>query len=180
MKVNFFVEVHEASRRLQNVPAYADFIMIVGLCLLLYSMLQILMGISRAWKQMMNRRIAAAMAKRKSVKDDFRSRNGYSWDYVIIFKVFGPQEIESEAQKKNNMKFILNQLSEAGLETKMFYSVMRQHVFCKIRAGMTRLVREADRIGYKLQLDSAGISNYLAEGKRYEKISPDGKQRCIL
>ena len=34
---------------------------------------------------------------------------------------------------------------------------------------MPRLIIEADRTGYKLQLDPSGVSNYLAEGKRYEK-----------
>lgn len=148
------------------LPAYADFMIIFGICLIFYALLRILTSISNKWKEMMMRRIAVALAKRKAIKDDFRARNGYSWDYVCIFKVFDSDEIISKVQNKFSMKYILTQIADAGLETKLFYSAMKKQVFCKIRAALPRLSREADRVNYKLNLDPMGVSNYLAEGKK--------------
>ena len=153
-------------RRLLGVPAYADFLIIFGICLMFYSMLKLLMSISNKWKEMMMRRISIALAKRKAIKDDFRARNGYSWDYVCIFKVFDSDEDIKPIQKKRSMKYILTQLSDGGLETKLFYSAMKKQVFCKIRAALPRLCREADRVKYKLKLDPMGVANYLSEGKK--------------
>jgi anoctamin-10/anoctamin-7 len=102
----------------------------------------------------MRDRIVDALKKQKSVKDNFRSQNGYSWDYVIVFKIYGPEQVESEKQIKYNMKHILNQLADAGLETKLFYNVKMNQVFCKIRCPLKRLMKEADRTNYKLLLDS--------------------------
>ena len=39
------------SRRLQSTPAYADFIVIVGLCLTLFMLLKILLAMSNRWKR---------------------------------------------------------------------------------------------------------------------------------
>ena len=52
------------------LPAYADFMIIFGICLIFYALLRILTSISNKWKEMMMRRIAVALAKRKAIKDD--------------------------------------------------------------------------------------------------------------
>jgi len=99
-------------------------------------------------------RIQAALKKRKGLKDPFRNENGYSWDFVFIFKVLGLKDTETPKQMKYNVKYILCQLADAGLETKLFYSVRCNKVFCKIRCPLRRLYAEADRMNYKLLLDS--------------------------
>lgn len=74
---------------------------------------------------MLQRRIDKALAKRKLVKDPFRNENGYSWDYVIVFKVFSIRDELTEAQKipSRTVKGIVDLLAAAGLQTKLFYSV---------------------------------------------------------
>jgi hypothetical protein len=52
---------------------------------------------------------------------------------------------------------ILIKLGEAGLETKLFYSIQNDEVYCKIRCPLKRLMLEADRIDYKLQLETSQV-----------------------
>lgn len=61
-----------------------------------------------------------------------RSQNGYSWDYVFIFKVYKASEKLSEKQKDPTctIKGILDRLSEAGLQTKLYYSVQVCSLLC--------------------------------------------------
>jgi len=35
----------------------------------------------------MQARVTKALLKRRNTKDDFRDVNGYSWDFVMAFKV---------------------------------------------------------------------------------------------
>lgn len=56
------------------------------------------------------------------MKDKFRTLNGYSWDYALVFKVFKKDEKLSPKQKEFTFKKILCALSEGGIETKVFYS----------------------------------------------------------
>ena len=83
----------------------------------------------------MKKRIDDALEKRKLYNDPFRADNGYSWDYVMVFKVFKPEkgytvgatfvagDKMTDIQKKRNLKFVIDRLAEAGLQTKLFYSV---------------------------------------------------------
>lgn len=118
---------------------------------------------------MMIARIKAAEKKRKGLKDPFRADNGYSWDFVMIFNVLGLKDTETPKQMKYSLKFILSQLADAGLETKLFYSVRCNKVYCKIRCPIRRLYAEADRIGYKLLLDSTRYRHFVRR-RRYLTI----------
>ena len=71
----------------------------------------------------MQRRVADAIKKRRNKKDQFRKLNGYSWDYVIVFKVYHEDDILSQSQRKFGMKNVLGRLSAGGMETRLFYSV---------------------------------------------------------
>lgn len=122
------------------------------------------MRISNNWRLMMKARIAAALAKRKEVKDPFRSQNGYSWDYCMVFKVRDISERVKPVQQKKSLKFIINSLAESGLQTKLFYSVQKDEVYMKIRCPLGRLQKEADRINYKLPLEPTCLANKLREG----------------
>jgi len=112
----------------------------------------------------MKKRIKDALDKRKLVKDTFRNTYGYSWDYVMVFRVAPVEEKMTQVQNENSLKFILGRISDAGLQNRLFYSVQRDEVYCKIRCPMPRLLREADRINYRLRLEPAGLANKLREG----------------
>lgn len=71
----------------------------------------------------MKGRIEAALDKRKAYHDPFRGKYGYSWDYVMVFKVYNHDEAQTPFQQKYSLKMVLNRLADAGLETKLFYSV---------------------------------------------------------
>ena len=75
--------------------------------------------------RMLQRRIDKALAKRKLVKDPFRNENGYSWDYVIVFKVYTVSDELTEAQKmpSRTVKGIVDSLAASGIQTKLFYSI---------------------------------------------------------
>ena len=60
--------------------------------------------------------------------DDFRSQNGHSWDYVFVFNVFDSSDLLTNFQKKNSVRKIVEKVTRAGLETKMFFSVQRDEV----------------------------------------------------
>ena len=64
-----------------------------------------------------------AKERRRVKHDKFRDENGYSWDYVIAFKVYEEDEIVTEEQQKYNMKYILSHLALGGIETRLSYSV---------------------------------------------------------
>lgn len=130
--------------------------------------------------RMMKDRIARALAKRKLVSDPFRAQNGYSWDYVIVFNIAPVFKYDAdklnkitEDDKKFSLKGILNLLSGAGLQTKLFYSCQRDEVYCKIRAPLKRLLIEADRIDYKLLLEPNMVGAMLSEGNL---TGPEEKQ----
>lgn len=72
---------------------------------------------------MMEERVLVALERRKNAKDRFREENGYSWDYVFVFKVYEDDEEISEMQQEFNMKLILGQLGAGGLEFRLLYSI---------------------------------------------------------
>jgi hypothetical protein len=85
-------------------PGFVDFVVVVGLSLLLCYLLRVLKRISAEHKAKMKARIKAAMDKRKEVKDPFRNTYGYSWDYVMVFKVTESKKRVTGRQKESSMK----------------------------------------------------------------------------
>ena len=69
-------------------------------------------------------RIKKALSLRRSKTDEFRSQNGYGWDYVLVFKVYDEDEVSTSMQRKFSMKLILGQLGQANLETRLHYSLL--------------------------------------------------------
>jgi hypothetical protein len=67
-------------------------------------------------------------------------------------------------QNETSLRFIINRLANAGLQTKLFYSTQHDEVYCKIRCSMKRLMIEADRVNYKLQLEPTSLAAKLREG----------------
>jgi len=106
-------------------------------------------------------RTRKALEKRRLIDDKFREINGYSWDYVFVFKVYDEDEVLSSQQQKFNIKRILTQLGLGGFEIRMFYSVERNKVFCKVRVPIERLYVEADRIDMKLPCNPDGLKKLI-------------------
>ena len=102
----------------------------------------------------------------KQKRDDFYDLNGYTYDFVLIFKVRGDDEKGhlNEYQKMYTMKNIILRLEKGNLECKFFYSCQRDEVYVKIRASPQRLEYEAYRIEYKLQLDPEKLRSRLHVG----------------
>lgn len=144
---------------------------------------------SDRWRRLMKVRVEMAIAKRKLLQDRFRIDNGYSWDYVIVFQVRkSKQTLLTDVQKKNSLKFMLERLASAGLQTKLFYSAQYDEVYCKIRAPLKRLQTEAHRIKYKLLAEPVCLSNILSLGntkgpieKHWAPVSiPEKSQETII
>jgi hypothetical protein len=163
-----------------ETPAWVDFVVVFGLCLMLFGLLRIVQGISNRWKAGMKKRIDDALEKRKAVKDNFRIVNGYSWDYVMVFKILKADVKLSDKQKEFSLKYILNRLSASGLQTKLFYSAQNDEVYCKIRAPLKRLYSEADRRNYKLPCDPSALANRLREGKYEKSRIPTSTLSCSI
>ncbi|OQR89416.1 hypothetical protein ACHHYP_06299 [Achlya hypogyna] len=104
--------------------------------------------------------------------DKFKERHGYNYDYVFVFKVHDETSKLSEAQTLFSMRTILQRLAGAGLETKLFYSSTRDLVFCKIRASLQRLCKEADRIDHKLEFDPKELKELAEAGNKERGIAP--------
>lgn len=161
-----FFKLKETGRRLSQTPWWVDFLVMFLLGGMFYYSLKFLMSISEGWKKVMQKRIDMQIAKRKAANDPFREQNGYSWDYIVVFKVIKADDKLTDMQEngKFSMRTIVSRLAEAGLQTKLFFSIQNDEVYCKIRCPLTRLLKEAHRIGHKLQLSPFAISNALSEG----------------
>jgi len=69
-------------------PSYTTILCVAVVGVLLFLTLYCLIKcVSRAWTSMMQARVTKALLKRRNTKDDFRDVNGYSWDFVMAFKV---------------------------------------------------------------------------------------------
>jgi len=126
------------------------------------------MGVSRRGSALN----ATLKAKDVRIKLDgeFETENGYSFDYVLVFQVHDEAAELSEQQKKFSMRTILQHLARGGIETKMFYSADRGHVFCKLRATLERLSKEADRIDYKVEFDPTELRRIAETGYEEQNI----------
>jgi hypothetical protein len=78
-------------------------------CILLFSMLK--------------NRLIMALRRRRNVRDEFRSQLGYSWDYVMVFKVYHETDTMSDKQCQFNMRYCLQKLAAGGMEIRLFYSL---------------------------------------------------------
>lgn len=109
---------------------------------------------------------------RVQLDEAFEKEYGYSYDYAIVFKVHDEGVDLKPVQKDNSMRKILQQLAGGGIETKMFYSVNRELVFCKLRASLERIGKEADRIDYKVEFNPAEIQKIAEIGYEDKGIMP--------
>ncbi|CAM9104726.1 unnamed protein product [Ectocarpus sp. 13 AM-2016] len=132
-----------------------------GLLLLLYILLKYVERVDKHVQE----EIDDLRRKRAASKDMFRELNGYTWDYVMVFEVRAEDKELTSYQRKFSMKEILTRLNAGGIGTRMFYSVQRDEVYCKIRCPLERLQREADRVGYKILLDANNLRSTCQHGR---------------
>ncbi len=118
----------------------------------------------------------STVVKPKPRKDEFIKEYGYTYDYVFVFKVYEEDEIQflNDYQNKFTMKSIIDRCQCGKIETKCFYSCQRDEIYVKMRCAPNRLLQEADRIDYKLLLDSANLRAAAKAGS--DDRHPDGKQ----
>ncbi|KAF4321830.1 hypothetical protein BBO99_00004563 [Phytophthora kernoviae] len=126
------------------------------------------MGISRRGSSL--NATLEAKDVRLQFDEAFERENGYSFDYVLVFQVHDEAAELSKEQKKFSMRTILQQLARGGIETKMFYSADRGHVFCKLRVTLERLSKEADRVDYKVEFDPAELRKIAETGYEDQNI----------
>ncbi len=163
------------SRRLGDIdeegsptPWWVNFCLIVLISIGMYWLLKQLFKIAYMWQRKAELRMEEALAKRSTVKDNFRNENGYSWDFVFVFEVTKYTHTGAESQLKtdNSMRKLVLKMADAGLHTKMFYSVQHDEVYCKVRAPQARLLKQAIEVNYKLLCDPINISNLLTIGNK--------------
>ena len=68
-------------------------------------------------------RLKEAKNMRKNTQDLFRKQYGYSWDYVMVFKVHQEDVVLDDYQMTYSIRNILYSLAQGGLEIRLFYSV---------------------------------------------------------
>jgi len=156
----------DISHRRLSTPNYVDIVVIVGLSGLLFYLLYVLLKQSHVWRLQNKQRVKEVLDQRRHVRDEFRTENGYSWDFCMVFKVYNNRDNATELQNKWNLKYILRELTRGGFQTKSFYSAQADEVYVKIRAPLDRLLREADRIDLKLPLNPENLKKLLKEGRR--------------
>ena len=92
--------------------------------------------------------------RRRRKHDEFRALNGHSWDYVLVFKVFDADDNLTPFQKKfESCVWFVERITQAGLETKMFFSFAARRGFRQDPLPFERLKKHADDMDYKLLLD---------------------------
>ena len=106
-------------------------------------------------------------AKRK--KDDFEKKNGYTWDYVMVVEVFDRDAKLTDYQMKYSLANLVNKIHTAGFDYGLFFSLDYKKVFLKIRASKERLLLEADRIDYQMELNHTELEKCVKRGKLMEK-----------
>jgi hypothetical protein len=103
-------------------PWWVVFVIIIGVLIFLYCMVRKVLQAAEEKKK----RIEANIKKLKArimAGDDFMKEHKYSWDWVIVFQVADGDESPTEFQRKFSVRNVVTRLSEAGLQTSMFYSV---------------------------------------------------------
>ena len=161
------------SRRLDNaepsspIPAWGQLLIVLFLCVSLYYGLRFLFFIAYYWQRKAEKRMEKALKLRSMVKDNFRNENGYSWDYVFVFKVTpNDEKLASTNMREFSLRSIVLRMAESGLQTKIFYNAQHNEVFCKIRAPLNRLLTQARETKYNLLCDPISLSNLLTVGNR--------------
>jgi len=97
--------------------------------------------------------------------DPFFLDYGYRWEWVMVFPILESQEEPNGYQIEFSLRNIVNRLHKAGLQTKLFFSVQKDKIFCKIRAPYERISQEAERIGFNVLADPEKLREECEQGR---------------
>ena len=75
---------------------------------------------------------------------------GYEFDYVMVFKVWGDDEVLQPYQQTHSIRDVVHRLHKGGLQTFLHFSSSKDEVFCNIRCPLSRMHAEAERVHRKL------------------------------
>jgi hypothetical protein len=106
-------------------------------------------------------------------KDGHVYGQNWSWDYVLVFKVYNEgeslilnaktDEVREYAQGHTFVS-VLSKLAQGKLSTTSFYSQDRSMVFVKVRAELERLCRQADLEDFPVKLSDNRVKSKMSEG----------------
>jgi len=148
-----------------DTEAWSDFLTSFAVVILIVLAFWQVLRTRGSFEKAVNDRILTALNRRRNDGDNFRAENGYGWDYVMVFRVYGCEEAIDTRQRENSLKVILSKLARGGLTTRLFYTLKRDKVFVKIRAPIERLLNEGNRIDMKLQLDENALQELCEMGR---------------
>lgn len=187
----------QAQATASQTPAYVDVIIIAIIILIFCVSLLILGAFSRKWRREELDRMKAVHEKSLDADEkNFRDKYGYSWDVVMVFRYTISERVANVLLRERGktsvkrlsvdhrtsvdvtrhpMHIMVHKLKEAGLQLKLFYGVNDELVYCKIRAPMERLLKEADRIHYRLQFDPDRLLKVLNTGNypKWMRVNTD-------
>jgi hypothetical protein len=83
-------------------------------------------------------------------RSPFLAKHGYSYDVVMVMKVYEAEEKLTRDQMRFTHEEIILRLNNAELETELFFSVQHDELYIKIRIPWERLKFWADKIDYKV------------------------------
>lgn len=106
--------------------------------------------------------------KWKPAETPFRETNGYNFDCVFAMQIYESDEELTVYQEKYSHLTIIKALNNAGLETRMFYSVQQDELFIKIRCPPDLLKRYAAKIDFMMALNPVPLLAHLKAGKKDE------------
>jgi hypothetical protein len=143
----------------KELAAISDVLLYVGIFFCFYLFLKKLLGLAKLKMEKPHATLKAC---------DFYSRNGYSYDFAMVFEVLDEEKKAelTEFQTDFSLKKIIDKMTLAGLETYCYFSCQRDEIYLKIRGDMTRLLDEAARIDYVLRLDEERLRIKIQAGKR--------------
>lgn len=106
-----------------------------------------------------------SLAERAAREDEnFHAIYGYSYDLVMVFRVLGVGALPTAMEQSWPIKKVLERLVNGGLQYRLFYSLDRSLVMCKIRAPLERLEQAARITDFAVLLDRALLPNVAQRG----------------
>jgi hypothetical protein len=72
----------------------------------------------------------------------------------------------SDFAKKHSLTYMVLKMADAGLQTKMYYSIQHDEVYLKIRAPMKRFLKQCEFCKYRMACDPRAVANLLRIGNQ--------------
>ncbi len=109
----------------QYPPVWVVFVTVVIASFLLVVGSKFVLKMADERRKRIERNIQKLEKKIKDADPEFHKKHGYTWDWVLVFKVAEADDIPTLYQRKHSARTVVSRLTEAGLETLLFYSVQQ-------------------------------------------------------